>query len=448
LATEKRRVIVIDLVGLTPSHMADKELTPHLNLLANNGTVSKICPPFPPLTDTVQGSFLTGTEPHRHGNVGNGYYNRISNQIIMWEQKASGLKGRKIWEILKSYNPQAKTAVLFWQNLKYASADIVLTPSPIHDGHTFEQWCFSKPKGLYEAIIKKRGPFPLHNFWGPLASLKSSEWISQAALDIINHVDPNLTLIYLPHLDYQAQRFGPESFQAKESVKELDNLIGNFIATLRKLNKFEDTSIVFISEYAIQPVKKPVLINKILREQGWLKVYTINDKEQLDFYNSNAFAVADHQIAHIYCKNSIVKQVKQFLEKTEGINLVLGESGKLKLKIDHDRAGDLIAIADRDKWFCYYWWETPDAAPHYARTVDIHRKPGYDPGELFIDPITKCIPLEPELIKGSHGYPPCEDKDYVNLLAIGPNHQIFGTKSLWESREIPLILLNLFGYHN
>jgi predicted AlkP superfamily pyrophosphatase or phosphodiesterase len=441
-----KRVVVLNLVGLTPTHTNNRELTPNINRIASGGNVSKIRPPFPPVTGTVQTTLLTGYEANRHGIVSNGRYNIDERKVTMWEQTAAPIEGERIWDMLKRLDSNATSAVLFWQYMKYASADILITPSPIHLEDGMKEWYFSKPTGWYEQVADKRGPFRLHSFWGPLASFASSEWIAGAALDTIRTFDPTLTLVYLPNLDYQAQRFGPESSEAKQSVKEIDNLVGEFVDELDRMGKGDDTALLILSEYAIQPVHRPVYINRILRDNGWLKVNRVDGKEYVDLYHSQAFAVVDHQVAHIYIQGDIEHEVSSALEEVDGIDQVLGELGKRQRRLDHPRSGELVAVAERDSWFPYYWWYEDIDAPPFARTIDIHRKPGYDPVELFVDKQTRSIPLKPELIKGSHGVLPTTNDDLVSVITTGPSSELLGTRKEWEARDIPLLLLNLLGH--
>lgn len=149
--------------------------------------------------------------------------------------------------------------------------------------------------------------------------------------------------------------------------------------------------------------------------------------EYLDAGASKAFAVADHQLAHVYVNDpAVLGKVKHLLEETDGIDWVLDNEGKREYHLDHDRAGELVAVAKPEAWFTYYYWLDDARAPDFARTVDIHRKPGYDPVELFIDPQIKVPPLkialkllqkklgfrylmdvislDPTLVKGSHGH--------------------------------------------
>lgn len=447
MATPAKHVIVLDLVGLTPAHLENKELTPHLNRIASKGSVSRIKPVFPAVTGSMQATLTTGEEPSRHGIVGNGRFDRVQKEALVWEQTVAPVEGERIWDTLKKLNPDATTAVLFMQHIKYDSADIIITPSPMHLEQGMQEWYFSKPPRLYEHIAEKQGPFKLHSFWGPLAGTASSEWISKAALHIFEHHQPTLTFVYLPNLDYQAQRFGPESEQQYKAVSEVDEIVGQFVQSVEELGMAQDTAIVLLSEYTLHHVDRPVYLNRVLREMGWLKVIELNGKEYPDLYHSQAFAVVDHQIAHIYIQDPAIRgDVERVLKETAGVAQVLGDVGKKQWGVDHPNAGELIAVSERNAWFAYYWWEHPDEAPPYATTVDIHRKPGYDPVELFIDPATRSIPLTPERIKGSHGVPPVSEEDLVSLIAVGPSHELVNQSSVWAARDIPTLLFNMLGY--
>ncbi|NOU72267.1 alkaline phosphatase family protein [Paenibacillus sp. LMG 31458] len=446
---QAKRVVVLDLVGLTPAHLENSQLTPNLNRIAAKGSVSRIKPVFPAVTGAMQATLTTGVEPNRHGIVGNGRFDRKQREVLMWEQTIAPLEGERMWETLKRLDPDSKSAVLFMQHIKYDSADFIVTPSPMHLEQGMEEWYFSNPRGLYEQIAEKQGPFKLHSFWGPLAGAASSEWISKAALHIIEHHHPTLTFVYLPNLDYQAQRFGPGSEQQRDAIMEIDQIVGQFVDSLEQMGELEDTGVVILSEYALHPVESPVYLNRILREHGWLQVIELNGKEYLDTFHSQAFAVVDHQVAHIYINNPmIVNEVKEALKKISGVDQVLDDSGKKEWSLDHSNAGELIAIAHRDAWFAYYWWNDPDVAPPYATTIDIHRKPGYDPVELFMDFKTRSIPLTPERIRGSHGVLPVTEEDLVTLIAIGPSHEVVNQSDIWHAKDIPAMIFNMLGYHS
>jgi hypothetical protein len=42
-----KRVVVLNLVGLTRAHLNDRKLTPNLNQIGSRGNVSNLRPPFP-----------------------------------------------------------------------------------------------------------------------------------------------------------------------------------------------------------------------------------------------------------------------------------------------------------------------------------------------------------------------------------------------------------------
>lgn len=401
--------IVLDVVGLEYDHL-DSGLVPNISKIANTGESAKMEPVFPAVTCTVQASILSGKYPNQHGIISNGFYDRNNYTISFWEQSNALVQTDRIWDIIERNNssssPSIKTAVLFWQNTMYAKSDIVVTPRPLHMDNGMVMWCYSKPVGYYEEIKQKLGEFNLASYWGPFASPKSSEWIVQAAEYTLEKKRPNLMLTYIPHLDYSVQRFGKNSCQVKEDLKKADDLVQKIIQKTAELGIKDETRIIILSEYAFNDVNDAIPLNLKLRDAGLLAVRTINNKEYIDFECSKAFAMVDHQISHIYVKEGFMNQSKRVLENIEGIDkVVYGSEQKNRLNIDHERSGEIIAISDRDKWFSYYWWYDAEKAPNFARTVDIHRKPGYDPVELFADPKTNSIPLFPPLIKGSHGRP-------------------------------------------
>ncbi|HET7242318.1 MAG TPA: alkaline phosphatase family protein, partial [Nitrososphaeraceae archaeon] len=298
------------------------------------------------------------------------------------------------------------TAVLFWQNTMYADADIVLTPRPLHMEDRMIMWCYSRPPGLYEKISYEIGKFDLSTYWGPLASNKSSEWIGKASELVLERQKPNILFTYIPHLDYIFQREGIFPKNLKEEIRFVDNIVGNIMKKTIDLGIRDQTQFVILSEYGFSDVTSDIPINRVFREHGLLAVREIEGREYIDFEYSLAFAMVDHQVAHIYVRGTSVQQVKRILDAIEGIDTVLDEEGKKLMNIDHERSGDLIAISDKDRWFSYYWWFEEEKSPPFANRVDIHRKPGYDPSELFIDSKTNRIPLNGKMVKASHGRVP------------------------------------------
>jgi predicted AlkP superfamily pyrophosphatase or phosphodiesterase len=409
-------IIVLDIVGLELGHL-ESNLLPNVSDIAAQGEAAKMAPVFPALTCPVQNSILSGKYPSQHGIIANGLYDRTKYEVSFWEQSSNLVQTDRIWDIAKKTNKLSrsssssslsslKTAVLFWQNTMYAKADVIVTPRPLHFDDGMQMWCYSKPIGFYDNQLKQKiGDFNLSSYWGPFASSKSSEWICNAAKYTLENERPNLMFIYIPHVDYSAQRFGKGSKQVQEDLKNADYIVGDIIDKTALLGIKDETQFIILSEYGFNDVDAAIPLNLRLREDNLLITRTINDKEYIDYEYSKAFAMVDHQIAHIYVNEGFVDETKKVLEDTQGVDRILSSQEKRNLNIDHERSGELIAISDRDKWFSYYWWHSSDKAPSFARTVDIHRKPGYDPVELFIDPQTKSIPFDTSLVKGSHGRP-------------------------------------------
>jgi predicted AlkP superfamily pyrophosphatase or phosphodiesterase len=395
-------------VGLESEHLTS-DLMPNISSLAEKGESAKMEPVFPAVTCTVQASILSGKYPNEHGIIANGLYDRDSRSVSFWEQSSALVQSERVWDVLKnrkksSLSPNVKTAVLFFQNSMYANSDVIVTPRPLHMGDgSMIQWCYSKPVGYYEEMKKSLGDFNLATYWGPLASVKSSEWIGKAAEYTMEKIRPNLMFVYIPHVDYSAQRFGKGSAQVRDDLKKADSIVGDMVEKATKLGIIDETEFLILSEYSFNDVSGSVPLNVKLREAGLLETRTIGEKEYIDFEFSRAFAMVDHQVAHVYVKDDFIDKTKRVLEDISGVDRVLSKEEKKKIHIDHERSGEIIAISTKDKWFSYYWWQEAQKAPSFAGTVDIHRKPGYDPLELFYDREKNSIPFDTNLIKGSHG---------------------------------------------
>ena len=407
-----RHVILLDIVGLEVNNLESGNLLPNISKIASTGECSRLEPVFPAVTCTVQASILSGKYPNEHGIICNGLYNRNKHEVSFWEQANSLVETERIWDLVKKKRPDARTAVLFGQHTMYSNADFVVTPRPLHMADEMIMWCYSRPPGYYEELKYKFGEFNLASYWGPLASQESSAWIVKAALYTLEHQRPNFMFVYIPHADYSAQKFGKNSIAIQNDLKRADEFVGNIVQKVTDLGIENETLFIIFSEYSFNDVKSSVPLNQKLRDASLLTTRNIHEKEYLDLEYSNAFAMVDHQIAHIYVKKGFEDKARKVLENVDGVNTVLTSVEKKKLKIDHkERTGDIIAISDRDKWFNYNWWYDGERAPKFAGTVDIHRKPGYDPLELCLDYTTKSISQDTSLIKGSHGLPPDVQKD-------------------------------------
>lgn len=416
-----RPTIVILVVGLTPRHLGPH--TPRLSALARAGAIRPVVTVTPAVTCTVQATFMTGALPRDHGIVANGWLFRDLMEIWLWRQSNRLVTGEKIWEEGRRRDPAFTTANLFWWYNMGASHDIGVTPRPIYksDGRKLPD-CYSQPADIRDELTRHLGPFPLFRFWGPATSIASSRWIADAALHVRRTRSPTLTLVYLPHLDYDLQRFGPDDPRIAKSLLEIDAIAGDLIADADR----DGARIIVLSEYGITPVSTPVHINRALREARLLSVRLEDGGELLDIPQSRAFAMADHQIAHIYvAEPNLVGEVRRVVSALPGVERVLDRDEQREFALDHPRSGELVAISRADAWFTYYYWLDNRWAPDFARLVEIHRKPGFDPVELFLDPeirlprlaigwrLTKralglrtlmdVIPLDAGLVKGSHG---------------------------------------------
>lgn len=431
-----KKTLVILVVGLSPALVGQH--TPHLSALAKRGGIRPLKAITPAVTCAAQSTLVTGKLPSEHGIVANGWYFRDLSEVWLWRQSNKLVEGDKIWDTARQRDSEFTCAKMFWWYNMYSTADWSATPRPMYpaDGRKIPDH-YAYPPELHDELDAKFGQFPLFKFWGPAADITSSKWISDATRHVMDTRTPTLTLTYLPHLDYNLQRLGPdlEHPDIQKDLQEVDALCGELIATADAQNQ----NIIVVSEYGITPVTDAVHINRELRRAGLVKVREEQGREQFDAGASDAFAVADHQIAHVYVNNpEVLEQTRKLLEGLDGVEHVLDEEGKKAWGLDHPRSGELVAISRADRWFSYYYWLDDARAPDYARTVDIHRKPGYDPVELFIDPDIKSpkaaiisrlarkklgfrtlldvISLrETTLVKGSHGRP-TDDPDHGPLV--------------------------------
>jgi predicted AlkP superfamily pyrophosphatase or phosphodiesterase len=471
------RLAVINVVGLTESLIG--EHTPRIAAFCQRGALAQIAPAFPAVTCTAQSNYLTGQTPSQHGIVGNGWFNRELAEVQFWKQSNQIVQSPKLWDALRKeseiVNRKSSIVNLFWWFNMYSGVDYSITPRPVYradGGKVFD--IYSWPYAIREEIKKELGEFPFFGFWGPAAGMDSSQgkadcatrWIAESAKWIENKFSPALNLVYLPHLDYNLQRHGVKSANGSTNpaihrdLREVDAIVGDLIDFFGQ----RGVPMVLLSEYGITNADTPVHLNRIFRERGWLTVKDELGLEILDGGASKVFAVADHQVAHIYVNEAALENsVRDVLEKTSGVEKVLGKAEKIAAGIDHPRAGDLIAVAQEKAWFTYYYWLDDARAPDFARTVDIHRKPGYDPVELFLDPkipavklkiawrllqkklgfrmLMDVVPLDATLVKGSHGRRPADKQDWPVIITNQP--ECLSAKEI-ESTDVFQILLRHF----
>ncbi|MCC9136072.1 alkaline phosphatase family protein [Pontibacter silvestris] len=424
-----QKTVVLDVVGLTQSLIGKN--TPFLAKWTQEAQGTTIQPVVPAVTCTAHATYLTGKWPKEHGIIANGWYFRDEDEVKLWRQSNKLIQSPKIWDIAKAADPDFTVANMGWWYNMNTKADYTLTPRPqyLADGRKLPD-CYTQPADLRDKLQGQLGTFPLFNYWGPKTSIKSSKWIADASKITDDLYNPTLTLIYLPHLDYNLQRLGPDQNAPRlaKDLREIDAVCADLI----KFYEARGAQVILLSEYGISSVNNPVHINRVLRRNGYIAVRNERDTELLDTAMSEAFAVSDHQIAHVYIQDqSKIAEVKKLLQQVEGIQEVLEGDERNIYNLAHERCGELVCIADNNSWFTYYFWLNDKMAPDYARMVDIHKKPGYDPVEMFTDPDIKMliplvagkvlkkklgfrmvmdiIPLDATLIKGSHGHVP-EDK--------------------------------------
>jgi predicted AlkP superfamily pyrophosphatase or phosphodiesterase len=413
-------LILLSLPGLREKDVA---VMPHLRNLMAGGEIAELTPSFPCVTCPVQANMTTGKTPGEHGVVGNGFYWRDKKQVEMWTAPNECIERSQIWDLLHHHERGYSSAVWFPLHSRGCEADFVCTPAPIHHPDGGESlWCYTRPLELYGQLRDALGHFPLKNYWGPTAGIQSSRWIADSAVFAARRWQPDFFYIYLPHLDYAAQRSGPDSAEADAALQELDAVLGQLASELTEA--CDETPLwLAAGEYAITRVDHVEFPNRVLRESGLLSVQQRDDGEELDLAASRAFALVDHQFAHVFVQDAeeaAIRKVVELFRGRPGLAEVLSGTQRSRYGLDHPRSGEVILISEPRSWQAYYWWHDEALAPPFARTVDIHRKPGYDPVELCFDPVSKSIPLDAALIRGSHGAPAEDRTQRTVLLASEP----------------------------
>lgn len=458
-----QRSVVLNIVGLTDRLIG--EYTPNISSFCQERSKYSVKPVFPALTCTAQSTYLTGKDVKDHGIVANGWYSRDLAEHQFWKQSNHLVKGPKVWDILREENSAFTCAKVFWWYNMYSTADYSITPRPIYPSDGSKVFdVYTNPMAMRDEIKTDLGAFPFQNFWGPLSGIESTKWIAESAKWIEEKHSPTLSLVYLPHLDYCLQKDGPNAAVINSELSKIDLVFKDLHEFYAKKN----IKITILSEYGITPVDKPIHLNRIFREKGWITIKNELGLEMIDLGASKAFAVADHQVAHVYVNDLSVKdQVAEILRSVDGVEKVLSPKENDPFSIDHERGGDFVVISDSRSWFTYYYWNDDALAPDFARCVDIHRKPGYDPVELFFDPSLKFlklraayklirkklgfrtimdfIPLDASLVKGSHGRIPTEISDWPVFISDSEFEDI--TNNTIDSKLVFEGILNSVNSH-
>lgn len=416
-----RPVLLLDLVGLTRRLIG--EHTPHLAAFAERGACAPMTSVLPAVTCSAQATLLTGLAPDRHGVVGNGWLDPETTEPRFWRQSNKLVAGELVYEAARARHADFTCAKLFWWFNLGAAVDWSITPRPFYCADGLKVLAtYSAPAEFGARLEQELGPFPFFDFWGPRSGLASSRWITDVTLRTLERERPSLTMAYLPHLDYDFQRYGPNDPRSRKALVELDGLFGELAAAAERLG----VEVIAVSEYGIDEVDTPVDVNRALRRAGLLSVRPSPRGEELDPFASRAFALADHQLAHVYTRGAAdTEAAASVLRELPGVDRVWIGPGRAEIGLDHRRAGDIVAVSTPRAWFTYYYWLDEAARPDFATTVDIHSKPGYDPCELFVDPALRAptlrvarrvlqkklgfrylmdvIPTDARLVRGSHG---------------------------------------------
>lgn len=411
-------VIFLSIPGLRER---DLSAMPRLRELMARGDQASLTSSFPCVTWPVQANMLTGRLPAEHGVVANGFYWRDERRVEMWTAGNDKIAAPQIWDLLHQQTPRRTSAVWFPMLSKGCGADYVCMPAPVHHPDGAEElWCYTQPRELYGELRDQLGHFPLQHFWGPLANIKSTEWIARSAVHAAGRFRPDFFYLYVPHLEYAAQRTGPDSLPALAAVAELDAVLGTLADGLGSAYSGAELLWIAASEYVITPVSHVTYPNRVLREAGLLTVREEADGEHLDLATSRAWALVDHQFSHVFVRDADLGTQQRVVElfcHTEGMAEVLAGGQRARYHLDHPRSGEVILISAPHSWQAYYWWLDDQHAPGFARTVDIHRKPGYDPAELHVDMPSRSIPLDATRVQGSHGAPVQSDSQRGIILA-------------------------------
>ncbi len=439
------RLLMIDVAGLSYRFVQSPcALSGVRGIARDGGALAALAPSFPALTCVVQAALTTGESPDRHGMVANGLYDRDRLRASFWEQSDRLVQAERVWTRARRSRPGFKSAMLFWQNSIGSDNDVILTPAPIHlHRGGLVHSCYAKPSSLYPDLVAEIGPFDLRGYWGPMTRLASSRWIASATIHVLERYTPDLLLTYLPHLDYNQQRWGPSDPRMASDLSAVDACVSEIVEVARS----RAYDVILVSDYGMSDVRRPVHPNRALRDAGLLAVREVKGLEYLDLGRSRAWAMVDHQAAHVYCDPAAGTAARDALGRLDGVEQVLDRAAQKDLRVDHPRSGELVLSAARDAWFAYPWWSDPGRAPDFASHVDIHNKPGYDPLQLILHSgalwrLSFAVASDPALIRGSHGRRPGPLEDHGVFASSFPVADLGATAT---DRDVHAIVLNRLG---
>lgn len=416
-----RNIVFLSVPGLREKDLA--KLPALQALIQKKGTVATLTPTFPAVTCTTQTNLTTGTLPCEHGIVGNGLWFPERQKLEMWTAPNEAVLQPQLWDLIYHHPDNPRSAVWFPLHAVECGAEFVCTHKPIHNPDGSEGlWCWTRYPSMYGELMEKFGHFPLMNYWGPMVNIRSAKWVLDTASWLAKEQTPEFFYIYVAYPDYAPQKFGADSPEVDTMLAELNTLFEDLISQFTEAYDREITWFV-AGEYAFTDVNHTVFPNRILREAGLLNVrcgdgetslptrsvtrdYEVFTGEVIDLDNSRAFAMCDHQQAHIYVPDkdeTTIRRIAALFEGREGVDEVLVGADLMKYGLNHPRCGDVVLMSTPNSWMQYYYWQDDALAPDFARRVDIHQKIGHDCCELFFEPAMHTIPLNPSLVRASHG---------------------------------------------
>ncbi len=393
-------------------------------------------PPFCALTLPVQASLYTGEAPHKTGIIANGIYFDKTRNVSFWNQSFNLVEVLPFWQ-----DKNIKTALIFMQLSLGSRADIIITPKPVHLRHAgMIDYCYTKPQELWNNLVDIYGPFKLKWYWGPYVNIKGSEWIKNATLHILKNYLPDVAFTYIPHMDYISQRTGyKDSFTTFNELKNIINILRELLETSDVLGY---DAIIF-SDYGADFVNTVYNPNRVLKQEKFLRTYKVKKYEYLDLYESDAFALCDHQIAYVFCNRYDVEDdiYKIFKQKYTNCD-VYSKNELMDLGIYHKNMGSMALFA-KQGWFSYKWWNENEEGPDYKKHIDIHRKEGYDPLELFLEPWKFSISQNDSLVKMSMGNGFINESKGIFVAKITYNQDFFQLRNEIQTEDIVLYITSL-----
>ena len=459
-----RQTLVLDVVGLAPKLLP---YAPNLAALAARGGMRPLRTITPAVTCSVQSTFTTGLLPSGHGCVANGWYFRDLSEIWLWRQSNKLVAGREDLGRGQEARPEPSPAPSCSGGTTCTrSADFAVTPRPQYpaDGRKLPD-VHTEPAELRDELQGRLGTFPLFQLLGSARQPDLSTRLDRPSRRCTSGrpASPPCPWSTCPTWTTTCSGSGPIIRRSPRRSAAVDAACEPLIAAAEKAG----AAVIVLSEYGITEVSGPVHINRALREAGLLRVRHEQMGEQLDAGASEAFAVADHQVAHVYVRRpERVAEVAALIAQLDGVESVWTGEERRARGLDHPRSGEIVAVSRADRWFTYYYWLDDGSAPDYARTVDIHRKPGYDPVELFVDPgiplpglkvawtllkrklgfrsLLDVISLDAGLVRGSHGRP-TDDSDEGPLFISSEAEHLPATPHVEATEVKDLVLRHLFG---